>query len=61
MMAFYQNPLVFQLKRGELIYNKTGEVLREKIQLRKQLTNAFKFKNLEYFAQTFSSAILHMI
>jgi len=47
MMSFSQNPLVFSHIRGELIYERIREILREKIIDRKQGTNNFKFKNLE--------------
>lgn len=47
MMSFYQNPIVFSNIRGDLIYNRMREILREKIVQRKQGTNNFKFKNLE--------------
>lgn len=47
MMSFYRNPTVLSQVRGDLIYDRIREILREKIIQRKQLTNNFKFKNLD--------------
>lgn len=47
LMSFYQNPLVSQHVRGGLIRDRLRDVLREKIIHRKQLTNNYKFKNLD--------------
>ena len=55
MVSFYQNPLVFQHVRGDLIYDRISEVLRERIVARKQLTNNYKFKNLDSTHQLFDN------
>lgn len=55
MMSFYRNPTVFAHVRGDLIYARIREILREKIILRKQLTTNFKFKNLDSGHQIFDN------